>query len=134
MHRSEGEPGIGCLRMRAERRPAGLRTAGLQGVGRTPAGCAGGPGLRGARQAPEARGPETGSAPGLSGWMTEHLRAATGTSPSATTAILALMNLFISGILPDIPSLHASALIALAKPARSAVGPVVLPRGRDPAS
>jgi hypothetical protein len=57
-----------------------------------------------------------GSSPGLSGWTYDHLRAATGTSPTVTTAILALTNLIIGGCLPDIPSLHASAFIALVKP------------------
>jgi hypothetical protein len=47
-------------------------------------------------------------------------------SPTATTAILALMNLIISGTLPDIPSLHASALIALAKPGGRGVRPIAI--------
>jgi hypothetical protein len=63
-----------------------------------------------------------GSAPGLSGWTYDHHLAATGTSPTATTAILALMNL----IIPDIPSLHASALIALAKPGGRGVRPIAI--------
>jgi hypothetical protein len=67
-----------------------------------------------------------GSAPGLSGWTYDHLRAATGTSPTATAAILALMNLIISVCLPDIPSLHASALIALAKPGGHGVRPIAI--------
>jgi hypothetical protein len=67
-----------------------------------------------------------GSAPGLSGWTYDNLRAATGTSPTATTAILALMNLIISGTLPDIPSLHASALIARAKPGGHGVRPIAI--------
>jgi hypothetical protein len=53
---------------------------------------------------------------GLILWTYDHLRAATDTSPSETTAILALMNLIISGYLPAVPSLHAFALTALAKP------------------
>jgi hypothetical protein len=67
-----------------------------------------------------------GSAPGLSGWTYDHLRAATGTSPTATTAILALMNLIINCTLPDIPFLHASALIALAKPRGRGMRPIAI--------
>jgi hypothetical protein len=71
---------------------------------------------------------QRGSAPGLSRWTCDHLRAATGTSPTATTAILALMNLIISGTLPDIPSLYASALIAFAKPGGHGVRPIAMIR------
>jgi hypothetical protein len=52
--------------------------------------------------------------------------AATGTSSSATTAILTLMNLIISGCLPDIPSLHASPHIALAKPRGCGMRPITI--------
>jgi hypothetical protein len=67
-----------------------------------------------------------GSAPGLSGWTYDHLRAATGTSPTATTAILALINLIISGIPLDIPAFHASARIALTKPGGSGLRPIAI--------
>jgi hypothetical protein len=66
------------------------------------------------------------SAPGLSRWTYGHLRAAIGISPTATTAILALMNLIISGYLPGIPSLHASALIAFAKPRGRGARPIAI--------
>jgi hypothetical protein len=69
------------------------------------------------------------SAPGLSGWTYDHLRAATGASPTATST---LMNLLISGCLPDIPSLHASTLIALAKPGGRGVRAIAQARCGSP--
>jgi hypothetical protein len=47
-------------------------------------------------------------------------------SLTATTAILALMNLIIGGSLPGIPSVHASSLIARAKPGRRSVRPIAV--------
>jgi hypothetical protein len=66
------------------------------------------------------------SGQGLSGWTYDHIRAATGTSPTATSAILDLLNLLMGGHLPDLPSLIASALIALEKPGGLGVRPIAI--------
>jgi hypothetical protein len=57
-----------------------------------------------------------GSALGLKGWTYENIRAATGSSPTATTTVLELMNFLLSDFLPDLLPLHASALLAPQKP------------------
>jgi hypothetical protein len=66
------------------------------------------------------------SGPVLSGWTYDHIRAATGTSPTATSAILDLLNLLVGGHLPDLPSLSASALIALEKSGGLGVRPIAI--------
>jgi hypothetical protein len=64
--------------------------------------------------------------PGLSRWTYDHIRAATGTSPTATSAIFELLNLLVRGHLPNLPSLSASALIAIEKPGGRGVRPIAV--------
>jgi hypothetical protein len=68
--------------------------------------------------------------PGLSGWSYDHtydhIRASTGTSPTDTSAVLELLNLLFRGHLPNLPSLSASALIALKKPGGRGVRPIAV--------
>jgi hypothetical protein len=60
------------------------------------------------------------------------IRAATGTSPTAISAILDLLNLLVGGhflvgrTVPDLPSLSASALIALEKPGGLGMRPIAI--------
>jgi hypothetical protein len=63
---------------------------------------------------------------GLSGWTYDHIRAATGTSPTATSAVLDLLNLLVGGHLPDLPSSSASTLMALEKPRGLGVLPIAI--------
>jgi hypothetical protein len=66
------------------------------------------------------------SAPRLNGWIYEHLRAPTSTSPTATTAAPELTNLLLNGCPLPLSSLHAFALIALEIPEGQGVWPIAI--------